>query len=241
MDQNKFESFNTGGPEMLVNKPKPVVGDEVRLALTDQNATKSVEIFLLSKENDKKIIIPELSENTGLFFTKIKITTEKDGENSTFPFSPTKIILFYKLGKPHVYEFGEEIEKKQEEEKEIEKAKVKSQEDYAVQEQNSVGETSACQYYKSEEVEGFSDYLFVDSTELCEDLIIDYKDQIYAKAKEEAKKQCSKIACVRSNCGCTQSFQEFPFEEKRAECMPLPVKKQTRLSYTIEGACICRC
>ncbi|MBI4919168.1 hypothetical protein HY837_04505 [archaeon] len=241
LDRSSFESFNVGGPEMLVNKPKPVVGDEVRLALTDKNATKSVNLFLLSSNFEKKFNTLELSENTGLFFTKIKITDKFSFENLTFPFSSSKMILFYKSDKPYVYEFGEEIEKKNEEEKKFEQAKAKAQEEYKVQEQKSVGEKSACEYYRSEEVEGFSDYMFVESTETCEDLLITYKDQLFNKAKEVAKKQCSKIACVRSNCGCTQSFQEFPFEEKRIECMPLPVKSQTRLSYTIEGACICRC
>lgn len=236
LENNNFHSFNKDGPEILINKPKPVIGDEVRIALTDKKKSKEIKIFLLNEDYQKKFVIKELSEGTGLFFAKIKIT-EKNEKGLTFPFSLSKILLFYNSEKPYVYTFGENEKLKEEEEiktlEENKKIVEKNTEEQKVERD--------CKYYRSDEVEAFSDYMFIESTDPCEDLIAQYKDQLYNKAKEKAKKECDKITCTRTGCNCKQYFQEFPYEEERMECFPLTVRGQTRLSYTIEGACICKC
>jgi len=235
LENSKFNHFNEEGPEILVNKAKPIVGDEVRIVLTDNDAKKNIEITLLSETEQKKMIINEL-ENTGMFFEKIKIT-ENYEENLTFPFSTKKLLIFYKTTKPYVYQFGEE-ELKAEQKKQEETKKIKKQEE---QKQESQEQQINCDYYRSDELEGSSDYIFIESTDPCEDLITTYKDQLFNKAKLVAQKECDKISCVRTACNCQQTFQEFPYEENRMQCMFITGRAQTRLSYTIEGACLCKC
>ncbi|MBI5065435.1 hypothetical protein HZA97_04295 [Candidatus Woesearchaeota archaeon] len=240
IENSKFEPFNKGGVELVINKDEPKVGDTVRVVITDNSTKGNIEMTLLSPSNQRTFLVKELSGGTGYYLAEILMTEKLEEKELTFLLSK-EMILLYNSNKFYSYRFGEAKEVKQEEQKKAEQKKQEERIKAEEEKKNSEKDKIVCDYYKTEEVSGFSDFMFIEGEQKCEDLITQYEDTIYNKANEAAKKECEKISCSRTGCNCQQSFQEFPYEEGKMKCTVVSGRSQRRLSYTTEGACVCRC
>ncbi len=240
IENSKFEKFNQDSVELVINKDEPKINDTVRIVITDNSTAGNIEITLLSLEHQKTFSLKELSGGTGYYLAEIVMSEKLEEKEFTFPLSKAMILL-YNSNKFYSYRFGEAKEVKQEKQKQSEQKQQEEQKKAEEEKKSSESSKVVCDYYKTEEVSGFSDYMFVEGEQTCEDLIIQYKDTVYDKAKEAAKKECEKISCSRTSCNCQQSFQEFPYEEEKMQCLQVTGRTKKRLGYTIEGACVCRC